>query len=254
MSCVDQLRDGRLWSNKATDRLSAAREAAIADRIRLQQWIGRDCPVASWPYGMPTAINPKVVVLGPSPGASPAAGDEVQPSYEPPTFGEHHPQLFYADRRSFFLKVRALCAGLLECAEGLEEADALALSGMMNLDVRRNGNAADVKTDAKLMQWVTETITQRLRPDYLICLGLKARIKDVLPLISSHFDSGRPMRSFRFDAQPKLKYQEWLLERSDKSQMRVVFWPQHPSRAPFSNGELWQASIVQYAQSLKDFR
>lgn len=252
---MDTLQASQLWHVDAQERLLAARQAPKADQVELQQWVSSGCPVAAWPYGMPTVINPKVIVLGPSPGNSPATGQNAAappPSYDPPSFGESHPKLFYPDSRGFFVKVRQLCSGILGARYGLAERDALALSGMMNLDIGQFGNASDVQYDARLVQWVLSTIHQKLRPDYLICLGLKSRIGDILPSLSPELDVRRPHRSLGFNAYSRraLRYQEWTVSRDDGGSMRVVLWPQHPSRAPFSNPLLWQASIDEYAHSV----
>lgn len=252
---MDNLQFGRLWHTDAHARIRAARDVSGVDQAALQKWVGSDCPVTPWPYGMPTVINPKVIVLGPSPGNSPATGKNAAAppkSYDPPSFGEFHPKLFYPDSRGFFVKVRQLCSGILGARYGLAEQDALALSGMMNLDIGQFGNASDVRFDSRLVKWVLATIHHKLRPDYLVCLGLKSRVGDVLQGLSPDLDASRPHRMLEFNAYSgrALRYHEWTVPRADGGSMRVVLWPQHPSRPPFSNPELWQASIDEYARSV----
>lgn len=148
---MDILSHTKLWHADAQVRLRAARSTATANHGTIQEWVGSDCPVATWPYGMPTAINPKLIVLGPSPGNSPATekGSVPKLRYDPPTFGVPHSKLFYEDTKRFFVKVRALCRGILGARYGLAEHDALSLSGMMNLDTGEFGNAKEVQFDTE---------------------------------------------------------------------------------------------------------
>lgn len=250
---MDIQKNTQLWDSNPHVRLRAARDTGATNQDAIQKWVSSNCPVTPWPYGMPTVINPKIIVLGPSPGNSPAkdGGAAPLPSYDPPAFGEPHQKLFYQDTKRFFVKVRALCSGILATRYGLTEHEALSLSGMMNLDTGQFGNAKDVQFDAQLVRWVLSTIHEKLRPDYLICLGLKSRIADILPFVSPGLDSRRPHRTLEFKGYTRrvLRYHEWTVRRSDGDSMRLVLWPQHPSRAPFSNPLLWQASIDEYAKS-----
>src|SRR3712207_6436793 len=87
-----------LWSQDPHERLRAARNIAPAQELRLQKDVASGCPVDPWPYGMPTVINPVVLVMGPSPGNSPRKGDEnarLRKPYVLPTIGKPHPDIFY---------------------------------------------------------------------------------------------------------------------------------------------------------------
>ncbi len=244
---------GQLWHEDAHTRLQTARNISPADQASYVNSVSANCPVPTWPHGMPTAINPKIVVLGPSPGNSPEKGEKQAPSsYSPPTFGTAHSKLFYSDARGFFAKVRLLCIGILREQYGLSDGDALALSGMMNLDIGQFGRSSEVKYDPNLVRWVLRTIIDKLRPDHLICIGLKSEAKVILPQIAQGIDATRPDRvlTFRAYAKRSLTYQEWSVKRNDSATTRVVLWPQHPGKAPFTNAQLWQASIDEYVNSL----
>lgn len=245
-----------LWSADATTRLRVARSLSDNAKSALQQHIVKNCPADPWPYGMPTVVNPLVLVLGPSPGNSPMAGDQEiirRRPYDPPTYGIPHPKILIEDSKSFFEKIRSLFAILINQVYGLERDDALSLSGLLNLDDGRYGDSSKIEFDTSFISWVLRTAVDTLQPDFLICLGLKGRISEILPVIDSSIDFTRPHRAQAFQAyQSKaLKWSEWKLRRPDGTFTRLVLWPQHPSRAPFSNKTLWDRSVVEYAQGLR---
>jgi len=103
-------------------------------------------PIKPWPYGMPTTINPFLVILGPSPGNSPAKGDVyIDPK---PTVGKAHPGFFYPDTKKYWERACELSAGLIQAdAPGLPSEDCLALSGQMNLSVNESGQANKANID-----------------------------------------------------------------------------------------------------------
>ena len=63
--------DAALWSDSVSERLKAARSLGGAELHDLRRELCRGCPVEPWPYGNATTVNPLLVTLGASPGASP---------------------------------------------------------------------------------------------------------------------------------------------------------------------------------------
>jgi len=48
------------------------------------------------------------------------------------------------------------------------------------------------------------------------------------------------------------KYKEWQVINAKNHKIKVVLWPNHPSRAPFSkNFIMWEKSVHQYLLQLK---
>ena len=252
------------WSHRPSERLDTALripESKIAD---LQKNISRECPVTAWPYGMPTVLNPYVVVLGMSPGVSPASGDDdyfSRPPYELPPAGKAHPRWNYTDSRGYWDKVRSLCLNLNRAIDPcIDENQAFALSGHMNLSAEASGQAADVVTEAQMATWVTTVISNCLRPRYVIGLGLttalkRPEIKEALSALgrnSVNFSRPERLNPFKGYSEKNFYYREWDFERPDGEILTFVSWPQHPSRAPFTNRQIWEESISEYCQSVSN--
>jgi hypothetical protein len=227
---------------------------SAADAIELQKWVGSDAPVAPWPYGMPTVVNPWIVVLGASPGNSPDHGETVtHGSYKLPTVASAHPEFAYRDTRGFWDKTRSLTRTAL-AANGVDStADADALAGIMNLDDRRSGNAADVPYRREMAHWAVRTSLQRLQPRYIVALGLSSGepnrvLRDALEGALGAPLPSTPDREEEFEgySEKRLKFRTWRLPGTAGEECDLVLWPQHPTRAPFSNSALWEAACRQY--------
>ena len=105
--------DQELWSNDPKTRMRAASRLANDPKSHkaLSEWLAEGAPETPWPYGMPTSVNPYLLILGLSPGGSPDKSDRKQLTKrqtEIPTIGASHPGLFYEDTAKFWLKIRAL--------------------------------------------------------------------------------------------------------------------------------------------------
>lgn len=122
----------------------------------------RKCPLESWPYGNSTSINPLIVTLGPSPGGSPSGEDWDKP--QAPTAGDRHPGTKYNDGKGYWDKVRFLVTRLLVTRGAIDEDDAHALFGNMNLDFHQSGDASRVQLKRDFGRWVLETIRDDFRP------------------------------------------------------------------------------------------
>ncbi len=254
------IQNSALWSYNPSERLNAAIRMPQAAIANMQERITQNCPVTAWPYGMPTVLNPHVVVLGMSPGVSPASGDNdyiSRPSYELPTVGTAHPRWHYKDSRGYWDKVRHLCLGLNQAVEPtLGPPQAAALSGHMNLSTEASGQAANVVTQEKMATWVTTVISNHLRPRYVIGVGLTTALKNpeiqksMSALGRNSVDFTKPTRVKPFEGYPKknLYFREWDFERPDGRSLTLVLWPQHPSRAPFTNAQIWNQSVSEYCE------
>jgi hypothetical protein len=250
-----------MWAESPFGRLGGATQVSDYELNALRDTVSRGCPTSGWPYGMPTVLNPYVVILGISPGASPASGDNdyaSRPSYEMPTLGTAHPRWPYIDSRGYWDKVRHLCLSLNQAVEpALNPMQASALSGHMNLSTEASGQAASVVIDETMATWVTSVISNHLRPRYVIGVGLWTALKDpairkaMLALGRNSVDFTKPDRIKPFEGYPKknLYFREWDFERPDGKSLTLVLWPQHPSRAPFTNVETWNQSVFEYCKS-----
>ena len=247
-----------IWGSSKVARLAAAKAINKGDLQKIHESFCLDCPIAPWPYGNATSINPLLVMLGASPGDSPSAGDTgfLQPGSHPlPTAGYPHPGTAYQDTKGYWDKLRGLAREFLTPTGGSLD-DALALFGNVNLDTSRNGEAQQVVVDLAFAKWVLKTISNGLRPRFLVLLGLSGYLKsnpEVNKLFEQTFrgfDSRRPHREIRFAGylQKNFMFREWDVSNGAGEQMMIVMWPQHPSRAPFSNMDTWQASCTEFSE------
>ena len=119
----------------------------------------------------------------------------------------------------------------------------------MNLDSNRRGQASEVRIDEKFGRWVLRTIRDGLRPRFLICLGLKGK-PEAMELLAEAFkiDAVNPQEyALACYQERRLNFQEWDCEGSAGNLIKLVLWPQHPSRAPFTNLEIWRRACQEFA-------
>ena len=242
------LSDPNLWSPVRDVRLEHARALSDADLALIHEALCKSCPVPPWPYGNATPVNPFLVVLGPSPGASPAPGDPEYHSRGPqplPTSGEPHPGVRYKDTSLHWDSMRLLAKTLLEKPADASDDDALALFGHMNLDTEARGEAKDVSVVLPFASWVLETLRDILRPRVLVLLGLKTFLEHrenraVKQLVESTFPGlklARPQAIHRVEALGPASYvfREWDIRLPDGREMKLVLWPQRIARAPIGS-------------------
>ena len=249
--------NNQIWSNSKKLRLEAAREINEDDLQKILEALCQDCPVTPWPHGNATSINPLLVTLGASPGNSPSADDTGflnVGSHPLPTAGTPHPGTHYCDTAGYWDKLRYLVRVVLTPTGGSED-DALALFGNVNLDTGRSAEARNVSVDLKFASWVLETIKDRFKPRFLVLLGLSGylaanpEVSAIFERNFSGFKSKKPHREVRFAGYPQkiLMFREWDVLNGAGDPMTIVMWPQHPSRAPFSNSNIWRASCNEFS-------
>ena len=241
-----------LWSDSVGQRLRSARALSEPELEAVHAALCEGCPVEPWPYGNATSINPLLVTLGPSPGNSPnrAVPDPAGRPLDLPTAGRRHPHTKYEDSRGVWDRIRYLARTILEIG-GATEEDAYALLGNMSLDTKRSASVSDVRIDPVFARWVLRTIRDRLRPRYLVCFGLKSK-REALGLLEETFDAfarGKPHAEHRFRGydRSRLVFQEWDCTGPSGNKMKIVQWPQHPSRAPFTSFPFWQQACREFA-------
>jgi|GEM_PF-6473965 hypothetical protein len=248
----------KLWSNSRDERLKAARALSEDEIKRIHTDLERDCPVDVWPYGSPTTINPMLLTLGLSPGASPFKGDveySIRTPFEMPPAGRPHPKVYYKDPRKYWYSVRKLAIQIL-AQDSLSDEDSLALFGHVNLDTEASGAAKHVQINARYARWVLLNIRNHLRPRILICLGLSGYFKDnpkVANLFEENFSGLKlrcPHRRYELESYQRKKYwfKEWDIVCQHGNKVRIVLWPQHPVRSPMTNEEVWRGACEQFSR------
>ncbi len=246
-----------LWSPNPFERLHAARQITASELESLHNEFGTDCPVEPWPFGNATVVNPIIVTLGVSQGNSPAIGDKG--SYDAdghvfPTSGTPHPGIRYRDTAGYWDKLRKLAKTTVLSPDSCEN-DYLSLFGNLNLDTGLSGEAMNVEVRSEFAAWILGTIRHKLRPRFVLLLGLSTYLRsnnhvaEVFQQTFTGFDIKRPLREIPFQAyeSKKLVFREWDISIENNRLLTIVMWPQHPSRAPFSNSTLWQASCDEFA-------
>ncbi len=216
-----------------------------------------------WPYGMPSSADPYVMVIGASPGNSPEQSGSVSSnddlSYDPPTFGQAHSGFFYRDSKGYWDKVRNLCGGIIKAASPcLTEAEAIAVSGHLNLGVARSGNAADGVVDARLISWVSGLLGSVLSPKIVVCFGLNGILTKAQNNAAWKSAPGALMVDWK---KPHCKldfhgysFRIWNATRADGESVLVCMWPNHPSRHPFSgptDGRFWREAVTAFCEFIK---
>ena len=250
--------NSRIWSSIPSERLAAARQLTKEEIGELQSNLGENCPIEPWPYGNATTVNPFIVTLGVSPGNSPAAGDRAFESaggHEFPTAGVPHPGVHYHDEAEYWDKcrlfVRIALAGRVD-----DRDDALSLFGNLNLDTGRSAEAKNVAVSASFAEWILQTIQCKLRPRFIVALGLLTYLKENKHILEvfersfSGFNINRPDREIPFLAykNKRLLFREWDFSNADYGDSTLVMWPQHPSRPPFKNNTaLWEEACREFS-------
>ncbi len=239
-----------LWSDDPAKRLNAARTLTELQRHQVLQELQATTPLKPWPYGMPTSINPYVIVLGFSPGDSPASSDVgldmKNASIDPPTVGAKHPKIMYRDTRNYWDKVRELFIALIRHYEShqMSEDDCLAISGHLNLDTGRAGQVKPENLDSDFVAWVSRIIAAHLMPRVVVCVGLRgvfnkptvSKMWNIPGGLNVQWDRPQFCERFVIDGAPsKYSFNGWLADGADGKKVMVVSWPNHPSRHPFGS-------------------
>ncbi len=246
-----------LWSVDPAERLKAAKK--FKDTAGLAARFGEHAPMQPWPYGMPTSVNPFVLFLGASPGGSPPIGEVVGP-YQLPTCGYPHPKLLdVRDRKGYWNRVRELGSAIVKArCRTIDDTDAHALIGHLNLGVVQSGKAAEAKIEQKYCDFVERAVWEYLCPRHVVLLGLL----DVLtgagrpPILERWgIDWKNPDDQFRFEAYTTKNYyfRLWHRHLPDGKPITFAMWPNHPSRSPMTKGSIWQASGEEFVRRQSEF-
>jgi hypothetical protein len=244
-----------LWSDNPEERLAAARDPEVA--AGWPQRIGETAPMKPWPFGMPCPINPFVLFLGASPGNAPDPRDtclNTSKGYPLPTAGKPHCGLYYRDGTGYWERIRLAGTIIVQGhSPRMRGDDALALIGQLNLGTGMFGQAKNAALEPAYCRWVPDVVMDHLKPRYLILLGLASKLmrsSEFDPLRRLSIDWSKPEMEPPFQAYSAKQYQfrAWAREKPDGKTMTVVLWPQHPSRPPMKDLEIWKESAREFVQ------
>jgi hypothetical protein len=124
---------------------------------------------------------------------------------------------------------------LLGQLHGVRRDDALSLSAPLNLDDRAYGDASQIRINRDFASWIMRTAIDKLQTEFLIFLGLKARIPEILSLVRQGLDLRSPDRKITSNAYPNGSSLEWKIQRPSGGSLRLLFWPSPLSRPPYKN-------------------
>jgi len=213
-----------------------------------------NCPTDNWPFGMPGSLDPKLVLIGVSPGNSPdlnRGSEELvsTPGSVPPN------NFYYKDSASYWEKVRSLSHQFVSRSDkSIDEASALLVTSHFNLGTSGTGTASKSDVEKSYITWVSQLLNRELEPDLIVLFGLVAIMnnKEVREWWN-HSDGllvnwSKPQREIPFTAykESRWKYREWSLTSKRGHDLRIVMWPNHPSRPPVKDPRLWDASVKEY--------
>jgi hypothetical protein len=216
-----------------------------------------------WPFGMPTSVSPRVVMIGASPGSSPESanphrGSEQGRAYEPPTTGCAHPGFYYRDASYYWDKIRVLCTAVVRCdAPEVSEDEALALEGHFNLGTGLAGTATLGVVEPGIVTWLSRFLGSVLPVGVVIGVGLNAILSE--PTAKAPWnrspgglrvDWASPERSYPFLG---YRFRTWEARGSDGESVLVCPWPNHPSRNPFTGpvGPAWQVAVAEFCRIMR---
>jgi hypothetical protein len=205
-----------------------------------------------WPFGMPTSITPRVVVIGASPGNSPDLSTPRRATDGPTTDGSAHPGFYYRDTKHYWTKVRALCTAVVRCENpDASEDEALAQCGHFNLGTGMAGTATVGVVEPDIVMWLSGLLGSVLPVKIVVGVGLNGILKE--PAINTLWnhapgalrDWSHPHSTSSFEG---YRFRIWKARRADGESVLVCLWPNHPSRHPFTGpmGDTWQYSVRQF--------
>ena len=258
-----KLQEGHsLWGATPLERYRAAKNLDKATLSSIQRDLIEGCPDGEWPYGFATSINPWVLFVGPSPGASPGMADpnfEIRKGPPLPTAGTPHDGLFYQDSKNFFRKIRDFASNLihLETDGRLQSNEALSLLGLINLDTGPSSKASAVILNASFASWALDVGIRRLKPKYVVGIGLntllnEARYKWLRDRLGEYtgsaFDPKNPeyCQSLKAYQERKYSFRGWSIRHGGLEGQQLIFLPQHPLRHPTTVQEVWACQAHEF--------
>jgi hypothetical protein len=249
----------RFWTSNPKERLRIRNADPSLKNHLVQQLLSGSPTKFDWPYGMPTSVNPWLLLIGISPGAAVGGGENIQLKRKEyvPTVGEPHPHFNskrfwkrYGAWPGYWPKIRQLCAGLLRDRFDDDEEKVLTVCGHLNIGEIQTGTGDEKAINSKILRWVPDVVTERLRPHVVLLLGMKRHRKESL---KSWKGTGFEFILVDPDEQPSFKcsdgkrrcFQVWNNPSPSSYPRKVIMLPNHPSRHPFTVAKHWESMIRQ---------
>lgn len=243
------------------DHLSSVESLKPEEEAKLKNDLIQLTPDKVWPDGMPASIDPKLVLIGVSPGNAPNyEAEELRKKSpdnyysEPCAIKTDHSHFYYPDARNYWVKLRYLTHSYFKRYHPeITETQAISLATHVNLGTGSAGSATKKDVEEAYVKWVSDLLNETHSPDLVVLFGLNNILKD--DDISGWWnESGLPINwnnptnTFRFNGYNQINYhfREWSVKNSKNHPIRLVIWPNHPSRPPFSDLSIWKQSVNEY--------
>jgi len=224
-------------------------------------------PEKDWPVGMPSSIDPKLVLIGVSPGNSPMQENKVQ---EPPAFNSYpsirpdsSSHFYYPDGAGYWERLRFLSKSFFNSRDqSMDEGDAISMSTHLNLGTGSAGRASTADVERDYVEWVSYLLNTKFKADLVVLFGLKKILTNETVNAWWNHDKGlkidwnSPSEILPFEGYTKrsYKFRIWRAENQLGHKSLIVLWPNHPSRAPFRNLDVWRASVSEFLNAVESGR
>lgn len=222
-------------------------------------------PEGVWPDGFPASIDPKLLLIGVSYGNSPEK--KVDDKYQngkkhyksrPCAIKDQDSHFYYKDTSHYWEKLRYLSLSYFRhFYKTFSEIDAISLTTSINLGTGSDGKATVANVEEEYVKWASKLINYIYNPDIVVLFGLWGIFKENEEVrqwwnhksgIKIDWENpGYPPHEFNVNGR-NYKYRVWSVTNSNGHQIKVVTWPNHPSRHPFRNIEWWKKSVDQFIQ------
>jgi hypothetical protein len=219
-----------------------------------------------WPDGMPASIDPKLVLVGVSFGNAPnREAEEARKEsrkkgadyfYSAPCVVKPDNSFFYyPDRVGYWNKLRYLSYSFFKRhCPSITEKQAISLTTHLNLGTGSAGSATKLDVEKPYVKWVSRLLNDIHSPDLVVLFGLNRILQDDEIYLWWNHESGLPVnwkqpdktQGFSSYTKGNLTFREWSVRNSKRHLMRLVTWPNHPSRPPFSDWSIWEKSVNEY--------
>ena len=204
-------------------------------------------PTRDWPYGMPGAIDARMVIVGTSPGGSRSRdGADQNRIVVPQRLKTPDSWFYYPDGKHYWDRMRQLALGWFRRGgEAIDELEAISLTAHLNLSTTESGDSSKVDAEADMVRWVTHLVETVYDVELVVLVGMKGKLqRGDLDLRWRDATGGMiAWGGCRLEGAPisisygkESKALGWLMRSTSGRPIAVVATPNHPSRHPFGQG------------------
>jgi len=243
--------------NNHYEHLKLLKSLSQTEIDKITNQLVKTTPQKTWPDGFPASIDPKLLLIGISYGNSPDKNSEnkrQEGEYfesQPCATKDEHSHFYYPDTRHYWKKLRYLSHSYFRnSCNSFSENDAISLTTHINLGTGSAGKASVADVEEEYVKWASKLVNCYHNPNLVVLFGLWKIIRDRKVSQWWNHQSGiqinweKPDYTKVFSANGiKYQYRLWSAINSNGHQTKIVIWPNHPSRWPFSSFDLWKQSV-----------